>query len=209
MEIVIISDTHTKHDDLSVPEGDILIHCGDISYRGTPSECNDFLHWFKHQPHKYKILIAGNHDFAFERGLITIPDDIIYLQDSLVNIEGINIYGSPHQPFFHNWAFNKYSPELKEIWSYIPSCTDILVTHGPPLGILDEVVWSKEQVGCHHLREKVRTLPNLKVHCFGHIHEGYGMVEEDGIKFVNASVLNEKYQLVNKPWVLNVEPILT
>jgi len=94
MKIVFISDTHGRHHDVNIPKGDLLIHAGDLSSRGKEDEIDSFLDWFKNQPHKYKIFIAGNHDFFFEKETLKkinakIPDTIIYLNDSGIEIEGI------------------------------------------------------------------------------------------------------------------------
>ena len=156
MKIVAISDTHSKHyslldkdlitDDL---ENTILIHAGDISTRGYRSQTIDFLNWFSKQPHKYKVFIAGNHDFDFEDNADTIneiiPEGVIYLNDSLVEIEGIKIWGSPITPYFYNWAFNRFRGDnIKTYWDKIPNDIDILITHGPPYMILDKVVYDQK-----------------------------------------------------------------
>lgn len=134
MKIVAISDTHGQHHKLQLPEGDVLIHAGDISNRGELHEIKDFLLWFDKQPFKTKIFIAGNHDFYFERHSEEeinniIPDGITYLKDSGIEIEGIKIWGSPITPFFFNWAFNRNRGyEIARYWDLIPSDTDIHYT---------------------------------------------------------------------------------
>lgn len=210
MKIVCISDTHSKHysllekdlitDDL---ENTILIHAGDISTRGYRSQTIDFLNWFSKLPHKYKIFIAGNHDFDFEDNADTIneiiPDNVIYLNDSLVEIEGIKIWGSPVTPYFYNWAFNRFrGANIKSYWDKIPDDIDILITHGPPYMILDKVVYDQKNVGCVDLLNRVQEI-RPKFHIFGHIHETHGILTVDDVTFINASVLNEDYRLVNKP----------
>lgn len=207
MKIVFISDTHGKHQELTIPNGDMIIHAGDISSIGKEKEIIEFINWYKSLPHKYKIFIAGNHDFFFEiaeQGIIDnkIPNDIIYLNDSGCSIEGINIWGSPIQPEFLNWAFNrKRGEEIKKHWDLIPENIDVLITHGPPYGILDQTQ-EKEHVGCCDLIEKVLEI-KPRIHVFGHIHEDCGIVEKDNITFINASVLNHKYVYTNTPVLLN------
>ncbi|MFT3935772.1 MAG: metallophosphatase domain-containing protein [Chitinophagaceae bacterium] len=203
MKFVTISDTHGKHAELELPAGDVLIHAGDISMKGTEDEVFDFINWFKHQDFKYKIFIAGNHDFYFERApkeVIEqiIPDDIIYLEDSYTIIDGYKIWGSPITPWFFNWAFNRHRGEaIKKHWELIPDDTNILITHGPLSGILDTIN-KQEHVGCKDLFNKIQEV-KPQIHLFGHIHESYGIAEKAGTKFINASVLNAKYELANSP----------
>jgi Icc-related predicted phosphoesterase len=207
MRIVAISDTHGYHTKLKVPDGDMLIHTGDVSSQGKEFEIILFLNWFAEQPHKHKVFIAGNHDFYFERTPTSdvnkiIPDNVTYLNDSSVTVEGIRIWGSPIQPWFYDWAFNRHrGAEIKKHWDLIPENTDILMTHGPAYGVLDRTTRG-EKVGCRDLREAIeRVQPKLFV-C-GHIHEAYGVEEHGATTFVNASVVNFNYQVVNKPIVFD------
>ncbi len=126
-------------------------------------EIEEFNQWFSSLPHKHKIFVAGNHDWLFEtnnsyaRSLLN--KNIIYLQDSSIEIEGLKIYGSPWQPRFFDWAFNLMrGAELAEKWKMIPDDTDIFITHGPPNGILDAVPreYFVENTGCEELIKKVR-----------------------------------------------------
>lgn len=215
MKIVCLSDTHNCNEQIDVPDGDILIHSGDATIRGTQIEVEDFLTWFSSLPHKYKIFVAGNHDWLYETNnrfarLLTSNFGIKYLQDSSINIEGLKIYGSPWQPRFYDWAFNlNRGNELAEKWQLIPADTDILITHGPPNGILDEVPRGEdwiENTGCEELIKKVEELSknNLKLHIFGHIHCGYGQAERFGVKFINASNCDESYQPNNPPIVFEI-----
>jgi Icc-related predicted phosphoesterase len=202
LKIVAISDTHNKHYLLSLPKGDMIIHGGDVSLRGKRREVIKFLDWFSRLDYKYKIFIAGNHDFLFEdHNLITeiLKDypQLIYLNDSGVEIEGIKIWGSPIQPYFHNWAFNRIGTSIIKHWDLIPNDTNILITHGPPFGILDKTTRGAE-VGCPFLLEKVNIV-KPKFHIFGHIHESQGDVVENGIHFINASVLDFNHNLINQP----------
>ena len=208
MKIVFISDTHNMHDDLFVPEGDMVIHSGDVCNRGTRNEAVDFLIWFSKLPHRYKIFIAGNHDFIFENSpkLMEegIPKNIFYLNDSMVEVEGIKIWGSPISPWFHNWAFNRQrGAEIKQHWDLIPNDTDILITHGPPEGIMDKTIYTQENVGCKDLLNKVNQI-SPKIHCFGHIHEGYGIKEIGETTFINASSVDINYKMNNKPIIKSI-----
>jgi Icc-related predicted phosphoesterase len=205
MRIVCISDTHNR--EITVPDGDLVIHAGDATMGGTLDEIAGFNAWFSTLPHKHKIFIAGNHDWLFETQPATarklLDSDIIYLQDSGVNIEGFAIYGSPWQPRFYDWAFNlNRGREMAEKWELIPAQTDILITHGPPSGILD-LTMQDDHAGCEELIKKVSEIAP-RVHIFGHIHEGYGILERSGTRFVNASNCDERYRLVNAPIVLDL-----
>ncbi len=209
--IVCLSDTHNCNEQIAVPDGDVLIHAGDATIRGTQHEVEEFLTWFSSLPHKYKIFVAGNHDWLFENDnrfarLLVANFNIKYLQDSFVEIEGFKIYGSPWQPRFYDWAFNLMrGAEIAEKWKLIPDDTDILITHGPPHGILDEVPrkYFVENTGCEELRKKIEEI-RPKLHIFGHIHCGYGQTEQFGVKFVNASNCDEEYNPTQPPIVIEL-----
>ena len=226
MKIVTISDTHNQHRSLTIPDGDMIIHAGDVSGRGSQKEIMDFIDWYSKLPHEYKILIAGNHDWGFETNgdyykNICEQNGIIYLNDSGCIVEGIRIWGSPITPAFFDWAFNRARSEkssqdyynnfdygkdpIKDHWDLIPKTTDILITHGPPYGILDKVNTNGSpnngmSVGCEILRDKIKEI-KPKLHVFGHIHETAGVYSEDDITYVNASSLDNKYKMYGKDCV--------
>jgi Icc-related predicted phosphoesterase len=187
--VVALSDTHGYHRDLEVPDGDLLIHAGDLTLSGRLEEVAVFNTFLSGLPHPHKVVIAGNHDWCFEReperarALLTAAT---YLEDEAVRVAGLKIYGSPWQPWFLDWAFNL--PRGRRIaarWALIPDDTDVLVTHGPPHGIGDET-YAGHSVGCEDLLDRVRQVrPHL--HVFGHIHEGRGTWRREGTVFVNAS----------------------
>lgn len=188
--LVLLSDTHGFGDELDVPPGDVLVHAGDMTGAGSLEEIAEVNRWLGTLPHRHKVVIAGNHDFSFERtpgearALIT---NAIYLQDEAVVLDGIRFYGSPWQPWFFDWAFNLVrGPELADKWAKIPEDTDVLITHGPPAGILD-TTYGGEHAGCADLLERVRTI-RPRLHVFGHIHEAAGTHEEGDTTFVNASI---------------------
>jgi predicted phosphodiesterase len=220
MRITFISDTHTKHRKLDLPGGDLLIHAGDIMNSGYSAyEITDFCKWFEEQDYDACIFIAGNHDRIFEIS----PDQassifdtygIDYIQDEMLEYDNfrdrkVKIYGSPWQPEFYNWAFNlpRGGEELKEKWDKIPPDADILVTHGPPQGHLDisGPPYNEGNLGCELLRVRVDEI-NPKIHVFGHIHGSSGYKHHNGTHFINASVLNERYELVNKPITADWDP---
>lgn len=208
MQIVCLSDTHGQHHNIDVPEGDVLIHAGDFTRTGGVQETKDFLDWYAELPHQYKVFIAGNHDRGFERErektMEKIPSDIIYLEDSGVQIEHLYFWGSPYTPKFFNWSFGKNrGEEILAYWQKIPLHTNILITHGPPKNILD-TTYKGYNVGCADLADTLSTLNDLKLHVFGHIHEAYGIYTCNNCTFVNASVLNRKYRKCFDPVVITL-----
>ena len=208
MKLVLISDTHTMHEDLVLPQGDILIHSGDFTGRGKPHEVEEFFGWLERQSKNFKhiVFIAGNHELSFDYkstwvvdAIKSLPTNVHYLEDSEIIIDDIKFYGSPWQPEFFDWAFNlPRGKKLEEKWEMIPNDTDVLITHGPPMYILDYTLRDMINVGCLALYNKVIQI-KPKLHVFGHIHEGYGIKEQDGTMFVNASSATARYELINKP----------
>ncbi len=207
MRLVLISDTHGYHNKLVLPEGDMLIHAGDVSSRGHLTEVKSFLEWYSNLDFKYKIFIAGNHDFFFERAeqeeiQSVIPENVIYLNDSFTEIEGIKIWGSPISPWFFDWAFNRHrGAAIKKHWDLIPEDSDIVVTHGPVYNILDKTIRG-EPVGCKDLLKAIRKV-QPRLHLCGHIHEAYGSELKYETHFINASVLDVGYNMKHPPVVVD------
>ena len=216
MKITCISDTHNQHNHIPpdwLEGGDVLVHAGDISGRGSLREVEEFLAWFNELPYTHKIMIAGNHDFWFEKVSTFAVNEmlqekypnIIYLNDSGIEIDGVKFWGSPVQPWFYDWAFNRMGTDICRHWDMIPLDTDVLITHGPMKGFLDMTVRGVS-TGCPYLLEKSAEMTNLKLFVCGHIHEAYGKFEfPDGGVFVNASTLNFNYQVQNKPIVVEIK----
>lgn len=221
MKVIAISDTHGLHSQMKheLPEGDLLIHAGDLTNVGRKLEIEDVFNWFKDISNRYTygvVFVAGNHDRGFDpkfnietvgkpiwlqEALNALPSNIHYLENNSVNINGINIWGSPITPWFHGdrWAFNKHrGPEIKEIWDTIPTNTDITVTHGPVYGKLDFTEYDKMYVGCFELQKRLYEI-KPKYHIGGHIHEGYGMTYEEDTTYINASICNLRYEPINEP----------
>lgn len=205
-KLVLISDTHGYKPEL--PEGDILLHGGDLTGNGTIRECQEALDWLNAQPHKYVVAVAGNHDFAFEDAKPALKmGRVIYLENYLIELEGLRIYGSPVQPRFCDWAFNVDRGEaIRKYWDMIPDKLDVLITHGPPMGILDQAApyFNSEHLGCEELAVAVdRVKPRL--HMFGHIHGGRGYKKFNGTEFFNASIVSEAYRLSYEAWEVEFE----
>lgn len=187
MRIVAIADTHNSQ--LSLPDGDILIHAGDLTGRGSLPELERVADWLRAQPHRHKVVIAGNHDFALQRKPVAaraLFHGLTFLEDSEATLGGLRIWGSPWQPWFHDWAFNaRRGPEIDAKWQLIPEGIDVLVTHGPPYGYGD-LVLDGERVGCEDLlRHLGRVKP--RVHLFGHIHEDRGEWQLGPTRIVNCT----------------------
>lgn len=211
MRIVFISDTHNQLSKLTVPDGDVLVHCGDATFHGNRSEVHHFGDQMRALPHRTKVFVAGNHDLSFQDAPTYarqwLGDDIVYLQDSSVRIDGTSFYGTPWQPEFGGWAFNlPRGHALANKWALIPAGVDVLITHGPPAGIGD-MTPRGEAVGCHDLLEAVKRV-QPKIHAFGHIHEGYGVQPHNvhGLTtvFINAASCNGQYEPRNAPIVMDL-----
>jgi Icc-related predicted phosphoesterase len=219
MKITFFSDTHSKHRDIEFGERDgLLIFAGDLMTSGyDEKEVYDFCSWYNDiDGYSKKIFIAGNHDRFFEKNRNDIVnrieefDSIHYLLDETIEVKNgdnkIKIYGSPFTPFFYNWAFNLHRGKpLEEKWSLIPDDTDILITHGPSFGVLDTTIYNRQiHLGCEELSMRIEKI-KPKIHLCGHIHSGRGIVEKNGVLYINASVLNESYEMDQKPIVIDYD----
>ncbi len=223
MDITCVSDLHGNFPTLE--GGDLLIVAGDLTARDTKQEYGHFTDWYLSQKYTKRILIAGNHDNKIQNGEYYFQHEWLgYLRDSGTKFEGLKVWGSPWTKTFsgmnpHCKAFTvDTEEELKKKWDLIPEDTDILITHGPPHGVLDENI-NNINCGSKSLLFKATSLKNLRLFVFGHIHEGYDIIYPDELKkfskinmsvmgvpkcksmpyIVNASHVNERYQPVNKP----------
>lgn len=207
MKIVCISDTHELHRRLPpLPEGDVLIHAGDLTGNGKLPALYDAARWLRSQPHKYKIVIAGNHDLTLESDpeiAREIFHDLIYLNKTAHMMEGLKVYGTPWSPAFCDWAFNA-TPRQQELHAAaIPANTDILISHGPPYRIRDKTN-DGLNVGCKFLARRIREIKPKLVVC-GHIHHSHGVSKlKCGTTVVNAAVLDDDYRLVHAPIVVDL-----
>jgi len=238
LRFVCISDTHGMHRELNglVPDGDVLVHAGDFTNTGETEQVQDFHDWLSGLPHRWKVVIAGNHDLTMDpehyelrgrerfhgrrgydatstRRLLQESEDpsLIYLEDTMCEVpaktgHAIKIWGSPYQPEFCDWAFNlaRGEPTLQKA-KQVPSETDILITHGPPLGRGDQCMPAGNRAGCIDLLSQVQERVQPVAHIFGHIHEGYGVSTDGATAYVNASTCTLKYKPNNPAIVFDID----
>lgn len=207
MKIWHISDTHTFHNSIYQPEMvDMVIFSGDCANPQelliNELEVRKFIDWYSSLPIKYKIFVAGNHDLSIEKNRVKRSDftdkGIIYLENEDIVIEGIKIWGSPVTPAFGlGWAWNRSREKINKIWEHIPDDVDILVTHGPPKGILDLTYDLNNELklcGCSALDKRIEKI-KPKMVLFGHIHDhpkglkNAGILHRNGITYSNGSVV--------------------
>lgn len=210
MKIAMMSDVHNKWGKIAYPRADVLVVAGDLTMMGREDELGKAGAYLAAMPYDRKIVIAGNHDWLFQTDRARAEalighgkNGVFYLQDDGVEIDGLNFWGSPWQPEFCDWAFNlPRGKALADKWALIPDDTDVLITHGPPHGILDQVD-DGPHLGCEDLAARVaKVAPHL--HVFGHIHDGYGEVERGGTTHINVSICDEAYRPVNAPVVKEI-----
>lgn len=222
IRFVCISDTHTKTDTLQLPPGDVLIHAGDFTRTGDQDEIEEFNQFLGEQSDKFKhiLVIAGNHETTLDRNLrgrqmnedgsrtqrdenLSLLTNCTYLEDTGASLFGINLHGSPWQPVHYTRGFGlDRGQALLDKWDLIPSDTDILITHGPPLGYGD-FTSSGDRVGCSELLQTVRRRVQPRYHVFGHVHDDYGVYSDGVTTFVNAASVDKNYRQVNKPIVFD------
>jgi len=218
MKIVAISDIHGKWNKIeSIPECDVLVSAGDYSFKGERHMVKDFHKWMNKQPAQYRISVQGNHELWVEKNFNeakelaeSVCPGIYFMDEGPVDIAGLKFWTSAITPWFYNWAWNKERGEdIKRHWDLIAEDTNILITHGPPAGILDTVyqvdgITPRERVGCQDLYNKVMSLNNLKHHIFGHIHCSYGHKELNNKHFWNVAMCDDMYYLNNPVTIIDL-----
>ena len=210
MKIVAFSDTHGQRDKrltewFNFNPADLLIFSGDLQ-RNQYDFGEDFIDWIHALPYTDKILVFGNHDgnYIYILEYAEKYPEIKFLMNSCININGINIFGSPYSVRYQDWWFMMEDKELSKIWKEIPEDTEILITHCPPFGILDST-FDGYNAGSKTLLEKINRLEKLKYHFFGHIHESYGKQNINEKIFINVSLLNEIYYFTNYPVIIDYD----
>ena len=209
MKIVVISDTHGLHEQLGPLRGDVLIHCGDsaLGFERSHEQVARLDDWFGNQLFDRIFVVGGNHDFEIEARVAAqaqpIFENALYLHDEAYQYRGVNFYGAPWVPELAGWAFYLPPNEIYRRWQSIPPDTDVLITHTPPLGILDRNSRGKS-CGCPELRKRLDEI-HPRVHCFGHVHASAGMLTGKHTEYVNASMVNSKYELSRRPHEFEIE----
>lgn len=206
MKIVAISDVHGKWNKITIPECNLLISCGDYSFRGETHMVKDFHKWLNKQPATHIISVQGNHELQVQHNFNLSKQiaqeqcpRVHFMEEGLVEIEDKKIWCSAWTPWFYDWAYNaRRGEEIQRHWDLIPQDIDILVTHGPPAGVLDTVIGrEQDHLGCLDLMDKINQLPKLKYHFFGHIHSGHGTMNFNDKTFFNVSICDEQYKPTN------------
>jgi predicted phosphodiesterase len=217
--IVCISDTHGFHRSLDVPEGDVLVHAGDITSSGEISTIIDFGLWLRELPHPHKVIVPGNHDFCFDishakfrpeaRLLLEEVPDVHFLFDVSRVVAGLKFYGSPWVPNLQGWAFFDRGVDRFE---RAPRDIDVLVTHGPPANVRDRGrdhdTQREHHFGSQSLLRYQRRCFSLKLHVFGHVHEAYGREGESPIIVNAASCTPAPYRPEHPPIIVDLGPTL-
>lgn len=211
MKILCLGDTHgryDRYDPAAFPPCDLMLFAGDITAR-TVREVRDFDRWLGALPVERILLTPGNHDGAFETDPPEAAPDLEHgrcLLHETASTGGLTLFGSPYQPVFMNFAFNRPRGEpLRTLWDDIPPDTDVLLTHTPPGGVLDRPSRpGVDGVGCDALRERLEGL-DVTLHVFGHIHECYGVEVRDGTTFVNAAAYSRHRSRMRPPLLVEYD----
>ncbi len=216
MKVAVIADMHGNLN-FKVSEAELLLIAGDIcpAYHDFLASVDmqadwlncEFRNWLKEQPVKNVVICPGNHDWIFEKDISKVPDlgkDTHYLIDKSIKILGLKIYGTPWQLPFCSWAFNLREEGLKLCWEDIPEDIDILLCHSPPYKIMDTEGRNYSHIGSKSLSNRIIDI-KPKVVAFGHNHNNYGIVKKGGIKYINASLVNESYEMVREPIIIEMD----
>ena len=204
LRLVLLSDTHGLHRNVQVPDGDLLIHAGDFTnFSKSQIEIIEFNVWLGELPHRHKIVVPGNHEFFLEadpskRSLLSNASVLI---NEAVQVEGLRIWGSPITPLYGGAFGMSSAADRRRLYAHIPDDTDVLITHGPPFGILDMMPNSSLHTGCRELFDAVIRVKS-KVHVFGHLHGAHGIFQTKNTIYVNAALCGPHAEIDNGPVVL-------
>jgi Icc-related predicted phosphoesterase len=206
MRVVCISDTHELHRELNVPPGDLLLHAGDFTFFGRDKQAIlDFNEWLGELPHPHKVITCGNHEYAFETnsGLRKLITNATLLLNESTTVGRVRVWGSPLTPHFHGAFGKSNAAERAQVYDSIPNDSDIVITHGPPFGILDSAEEYPGPSGDSELRRAIlRVKPIL--HVFGHAHGGYGVLQTRNTCFVNAALCDLDGSLNKRPIMVEI-----
>ncbi|PZN92309.1 MAG: hypothetical protein DCF31_16730 [Alphaproteobacteria bacterium] len=206
--VTVISDTHWRHDELDLPAGDLLIHCGDMFdlFSRSPLRLSRMDAWFRRQPFETILYTGGNHDRELEAAAAHRAQPLKharFLRGETVEVRGLKIFGAPWVPDLARHAFFQDRPSLARSWAQIPPRLDILVTHTPPQGILDRSRGGQSH-GCAALAAE---LPRIapRVHCFGHVHASAGQHRIGDTLFINASSIESGTGSIRPPMTFTLQ----
>lgn len=208
--VTVIGDTHCRHDEIDLPAGDLLIHCGDMFNLsdGAPQQIQAMDEWFGRQKFERILCTGGNHDRLLESELTRRSHpfrNAYFLKDEVVEFRGLRIFGAPWVPDLTTHAFFQDRSGLAAAWARVPSKIDILITHTPPKGILDTSSRGRS-LGCPALAEEVRRI-SPRVHCFGHVHAGAGRRQVGKTLFVNAASFDGRTGVMREPLTFNLSSV--
>ena len=214
--LVLISDTHGRHEELVLPPGDVLVHSGDFvrSHKHCTREAiESFDAWLGRQvQYKARVVIAGNHEKLLDR---VRPSAMLknckYVCHNWIEVEGLRMFCSPYRPgrgcLYRAEAFGRPARKLQELWASLRAPVDVVITHGPPFGVLDEE--SVGHIGDPALLDRVRMVEPL-LHVFGHCHGLQGgrrlRTQTGEVLFVNAASLDGRDGIAS-PVVVDVYPM--
>lgn len=216
MKLVLFSDTHGCHREvvsgaenyLYVPDGDAVIHCGDFSAHGTLYDILSFNNFLGSLKHKVKVVGAGNHDVFVQSELgmakIHMSNAKLVVHEPFM-LSDKKCFFTSYLPYYNKWAFEVADDKARgKLFAQIPDDTEILFSHCPPYGILD-VIDSGENIGDHELLKRVRDLKHLKYHIFGHAHASHGITDIRGVQYINCSIMDDRYDVVNQPMIVDIK----
>ncbi|UAJ09935.1 metallophosphatase domain-containing protein [Glacieibacterium megasporae] len=191
--VTVISDTHCRHDEIDLPAGDLLIHCGDMFNLSSkaPQQLAAMDEWFGRQKFARILCTGGNHDRLLQAELQRRPQpfrNAHVLKDEVVEFRGLKIFGAPWVPELRTHAFFKDRAGLTAAWAQVPADIDILITHTPPQGILDTSSRGRS-CGCPSLADELKRIAP-RVHCFGHVHAAAGRRQVGKTLYLNAASLD-------------------
>jgi Icc-related predicted phosphoesterase len=218
MKIICLSDTHGYLPEIT-DKCDIILHAGDFcpNIYGPNNNFFDaqyqfnwikdkYIPWIKTLKTQYFVISSGNHDFVAEffnlREKGFWPKNCFYLENSVIEVLGLKIFGTPYSLPFFDWAFNRTEEQIKSALDVIEKDTDIIISHGPPFCVGDKTIRGINTGSKALLNRALEIKP--KICLFGHIHEANCLIEKEGIRFVNASILDEKYEVKFKPYTFEI-----
>jgi len=211
LKVAYLSDTHDKHNDVEIPECDMIIHGGDFTNFGRLTEVSSFIYWYENLNIKHKVLVCGNHEVMISKQFHVLQQmcqskNIRLLDNSAVEIEGLKIWGSPYSVLFGDWVFMDTDDKLAAIWKQIPGDADLVITHTPAFGVLVYSLMGHNNCGSASLLTELERIKPL-LHMCGHIHESRGLQVISGTPTIsaNGAVVSANARAVEyKPYLFEI-----